>query len=53
MPDPKFAARVLLAAILLAGAAMLLGGCNTVRGAAEDIESGADAVDEATTGDVG
>lgn len=37
---------------LLAAAALLsTAACNTVRGAAEDAEAAADAVDEAATGD--
>lgn len=39
-------------AILLAGMALMAtSACNTVRGASEDAEAAADAVDEAATGD--
>ena len=52
MFDEKRSAKLLLAALLLGGVALVLGSCNTVRGVGEDITSGANAVDEAFAGDV-
>jgi predicted small secreted protein len=50
-PSKSTAARLVLATALLAAMAAALAGCNTVRGAGEDLTKAADATEKAVTGD--